>query len=101
MPPKDSREVQHIVDELIDDRERRGQGRRSIFPNRLSTARLRLPRQAVTAKWRHDAGVLGSLPFAQWGLWAPAPFRTDAVHAGLRVFWQLGSVLFGMPAREL
>ena len=37
------------------------------------------------SKWRHDAGVLGSLPFAQWGLWAPAPFRTDAVHAGSRV----------------
>ena len=37
------------------------------------------------SKWRHDAGVVGSLPFAQWGHWAPAPFRTDAVHAGLRV----------------
>ena len=75
MPPKDSREVQHTVDELIDDRERRGQGRRSIFPNRLSTARLRLPRQPATAVWRHDARVLGSLPYGQWGLWAPALFR--------------------------
>ena len=55
------------------------------------------------SKWRHDAGVLGSLPFVQWGLWAPAPFRTNAVHAGLRVllWWQLGRSLFGMPAREL
>ena len=28
------------------------------------------------SKRRHDAGVLGSLPFAQWGLWDPALFRT-------------------------
>ena len=62
MPPKDSREVQHIDVELIDDRERKGQGRRSIFPHRLSTARLRLPRQLATAKWRHDAGFSGPFP---------------------------------------
>ena len=35
---------------------------------------LRLPRQPATAKWRHDARVLGSLPYGQWGLWASALF---------------------------
>ena len=62
MPPKDSREVQHIVDELNDDRKRRGQGRRSIFPNRLSTARLRLPRQPATANGATTPGFSGPFP---------------------------------------
>ena len=38
-----------------DDRRRRRQGRRSILPNRLPTR---------ISQWRHDAGVLGSPPFA-------------------------------------
>ena len=61
MSPKDSREVQHFVDELNDDRRRRGQGRRSIFPNRLTTARLRLPRQPATANGAPTPGF--SFPF--------------------------------------
>ena len=56
MPPKDSRDVQHIVDELNDDRKDVGRSSPTVCP----LARLRLPGHLATAKWRHDAGVLGS-----------------------------------------
>ena len=56
-----------------------------ITPAVAATTRIR--------QWRHDAGVLGSLPFAVCAV---------AAHADTRVpfcLWQLGSFLFGMPAR--
>ena len=53
------------------------------------------------SKWCHDAGVLGSLPFAQWGLWAPAPFGTVTLHAGLRVLRLVASFSSGcQPGSE-
>ena len=56
----------------------RRQGRRSIFPDRLSTTRLRLPRQPAAAKWRHDARVLGALPFGVRGR-SPRWFESTSV----------------------
>ena len=75
--------VQHSTNS--EDRRRRGQGRRSIFPNRLTTAGLRLPRQPATANGATTPGISGPLPFAHRGLWCHAPFLIDAVHAGSRV----------------
>ena len=75
-----------------DDRRRRRQGRRSIFPNRLSTTRLRLPRQPAAANGTTTPGFSGPFPSQ----------CVDAAHADTRVpfcSWQLGSFLFGMPAR--
>ena len=65
MPLKDSREVQHIVDELNDDRKDVGRSSPIVCPlvrydaatsYQIGPPRLRLPRQIATAKWRHDAG---------------------------------------------
>ena len=42
------------------------------------------------SKWRHDAGVLGSLPFVQWGLWAPLLFALmqSTLVREYSVWWQ-------------
>ena len=55
-----------------DDRRRRGQGRRSNFPNRLTTARLRLPRQPATANGATTTGFLGPFPLHS-GVFGPPP----------------------------
>ena len=66
-----------------DDCRQRKQGRRSIFPDRLSTTRLRLPRQPAAANGATTPGFL-----------VPFPSEcVDAAHAGSRallsVSWQL------------
>ena len=55
-----------------DDRKRRGQGRRWNFPNRLTAARLRLPRQPATANGAPTPGF--SFPFpSHSGVFGPPP----------------------------
>ena len=45
-----------------------------------------MPEICTRVDQRRDAQILGlPLPFALWALWALAPFRIDAVHAGSRV----------------
>ena len=61
-----------------------------------------LPRQPAGASGASTSGSLGPFPFAHWGLWVPSPWCNT--HAGSKVplghEWQLGLVLFGLPARE-
>ena len=55
-----------------EDRRRRGQGRRSNFPNRLTTARMRLPRQPPTANGATTPGFSGPFP-SHSGVFGPPP----------------------------
>ena len=85
-----------------EDRRRRGQGRRSNFPNRLTTARMRLPRQSATANGATTPGSSGPFPLHS-GVFGPPPLF---VRCSPRWFestltgGSLGLVLFGLPARE-
>ena len=86
-----------------EDRGRRGQGRRSNFPNRPTTAGLRLPRQPVTANGATTPGFSGPFP-SYSGVFGPPPLFALMQSTLVRensVWWQLGRSLFGMPAREL
>ena len=85
-----------------EDRRRRGQGRRSNFPNRLTTARMRLPRQSATASGATTPGSSGPFPLHS-GVFGPPPLFVrysprwfESTPSG----GSLGLVLFGLPARE-
>ena len=64
---------------------------KAVKCDRPNTSYLRLPRQPETAYGATTPGFSGPCPSHSGVFWAPAHFRIDAVHAGLRVLlvWQL------------
>ena len=69
---------------VLPEEAHREQGDQNGDISQKNMTQMDVPADAATTcsgQWRRDARVLGSLPFAHQGRWAPSPLCTDATHA--------------------